>query len=782
MKPTCCSVLLAIALAVPSLTSALVIPATGRIDHVHDFKRNRVYITAGDSVLRYDRASSSFLAPIAIPGAALRGVDISLDGDQLAVADNTLVAGQVVVHLVDLNTLAITERTDAAGYYEAGSWSVAFGADGSVLASSNFNGSGWVPLRKWDATGGVTYVLNPISQQAMIAASGDRTRAGFAEANISSGQWGRYSFATGVAEEMTGYDRGTSWFNFEIGANRGGTQFAIPTYGGTFFYDDTLTKVATIGTYGGPSAIGVAYHPVENRAYFPWTGTNEVKIYDTTSFTEVGSVPTSQTFSWQGNAAYQLGRTKLSIDGSVLLVSVADGVEVIDQYAPLTTNSFVLYGKVNQTSTVTLPGSIGNNGQLTWSIGTPPRSGTVSLSGPVATYTPNAGFTGSDPFTFVVRYGEAEVEGTADIEVLPNYPPTAFDQSAATDEDTDVLIPLSASDPEGNPLTWIYQQPANGSFANWGPGFVTYRPKANFNGTDSFTFFVNDGSSNSNTATVSVNVRPVNDAPIAKDSTVQLGENGTINACVEATDVEGSTLTYRVVTPAQHGTFTQLGSGMYCYTYTPATNWYGTDTVQWVANDGDLDSNVATITFLVSHVNQAPTAQSFSVSTNRDTPVAISLRGSDVDGDALVYWIAQYPSNGTFTGSPPDITYTPRTGFVGQDAIAYRAQDPQGLQSATAIVSINVIAVNRPPVAVNDAASVKRGNTVIIQVLANDSDPDGDALAVESVTQPSAGTASVSSNAVKYVASGARGTYTFQYTINDGHGARATANVTVTVN
>src|SRR4051794_4675280 len=98
----------------------------------------------------------------------------------------------------------------------------------------------------------------------MLVASGDRSVIGFAEANNSSGPVGRYRVFDATIIHKTGYDDGTSWFNYEIGANKNGTQYAVPTYGGTFIYDANMLKTGTVlGTYAGAQPVGVAYHPVE---------------------------------------------------------------------------------------------------------------------------------------------------------------------------------------------------------------------------------------------------------------------------------------------------------------------------------------------------------------------------------------------------------------------------------------------------------------------------------------------------------------------------------------
>jgi len=98
--------------------------------------------------------------------------------------------------------------------------------------------------------------------------------------------------------------------------------------------------------------------------------------------------------------------------------------------------------------------------------------------------------------------------------VSSNRPPTAVSQSITVDEDTSAAITLQASDPDGNVLSYTYTQPSHGTVTGVAPN-VSYQPAADYNGPDSFTFFVNDGRGGSSSATISITVTPVNDAPVA---------------------------------------------------------------------------------------------------------------------------------------------------------------------------------------------------------------------------------------------------------------------------
>ena len=123
-----------------------------------------------------------------------------------------------------------------------------------------------------------------------------------------------------------------------------------------------------------------------------------------------------------------------------------------------------------------------------------------------------------------------------------NDAPTTSAVSASTNEDTVKAITLVGADVEGSTLTYsIVSDPSNGSLgfgSNTNPG-VNYTPSANFNGTDTFTYKVNDGTADSNTSTVTITVAAVNDAPVTSDQTASTDEDTAVDITLSSTDVEG---------------------------------------------------------------------------------------------------------------------------------------------------------------------------------------------------------------------------------------------------
>lgn len=408
------------------------IPSANRVDMLHDATRNIIYVTDSNQVLRYDVASGQMLSPFVLgstsanePKAQLKGIDISPDGQTLVVADQTSDATTQWVYLINLGGAScgcqtVNKIPMNKEFMENGLWSVAYAGDGSIFASAQFAGSGWVPLRRLDpltwtwSKVGNAYPDNTYRQNTMLSTSGNGAVVSFAESNISSGSWGRYDVLNASLKRFTDYQTGTSAFNYEIAANSNGTQVAIPTYFGTQIFGANYSKIGTIGQYAGPQPVGVAYHPVENLIYFPWAQTREVKVYDANTLKQVSSYDFEDTFASNGNNAYVQGRTKLSRDGSVLMVTVNGGVRFVKQYEGLSAAN-VSASNSGAATTISLKGAIGNNGKLSYRLASSPLRGTATLTGDTVTYTPEPGYTGADFFSYTVSYGRATASAKVNI-------------------------------------------------------------------------------------------------------------------------------------------------------------------------------------------------------------------------------------------------------------------------------------------------------------------------------------------------------------------------------
>jgi hypothetical protein len=258
-----------------------------------------------------------------------------------------------------------------------------------------------------------------------------------------------------------------------------------------------------------------------------------------------------------------------------------------------------------------------------------------------------------------------------------NHAPVAADQAETTAEDTAKAITLSGTDVDGDALTYaIVDGPTHGTLSVTAPD-VTYTPGANYYGPDSFTFKVNDGTVDSSPATVSITVTPVDDPPVAIAQAVTTPEDTARAITLTGSDVEGSALTYAVVTPPAHGTLTGPAPNL---TYTPALNYNGADSFTFKVNDGTVDSSPATVSITVTPVNDPPVASNGSYTTLGTQSVTGTLVATDVDSPTLTFRIVNGPAKGTVVldSSTGVFTYTPRSGVkTASDNFTFKAFDGQ---------------------------------------------------------------------------------------------------------
>jgi len=303
---------------------------TNRSDYAFD-RQGILYITAGAQVLRYDTRTASYLAPFDV-GGSLVGIDLSPDGTTLAVADGSTQGANNRVHLLNRLTGADTPVSFSRESLETGTFMVAWGADGRLLTTSSFGGSGWVPLRRYDPATGQVQSIASVRQSSMLTPSGDRQTIGLAESNISSGPVSAYSVGSGG---LTGTVE-TNWFTFEVAVSRDGSRFIVPTYGGALAYDRsgaTFTPKGTLGVYADHGPLAAVFAPNADVLFtseYDWNNKlSGVKVYDATTLTQLAVIDPYR-FGWGGNGSMGPGRMEISPDGHWLAVSVANGARLYD--------------------------------------------------------------------------------------------------------------------------------------------------------------------------------------------------------------------------------------------------------------------------------------------------------------------------------------------------------------------------------------------------------------------------------------------------------------------
>jgi hypothetical protein len=276
-----------------------------------------------------------------------------------------------------------------------------------------------------------------------------------------------------------------------------------------------------------------------------------------------------------------------------------------------------------------------------------------------------------------------------------NQAPTAIAQSVSTAEDTAKAIVLTGGDPEGSNLTFtVVSNPTHGTLSGTAPN-VTYTPDANYNGADSFTFRASDGKTNSNVATVSITVTPVNDAPVANAQSVTTAEDTAKAITLTGSDPEGSNLTYAVVSNPAHGTLSGTAPNV---TYTPDANYNGADSFTFQASDGKTNSNVATVSITVTAVNDAPVAMAGVdpvVGSITDEFYFWAMDSYDVDGTITG---REWQINGTVVSTNAEFLYTFATG--GAYTVTLAVWDNEGASGSDS-VEVNVSEPITPVVSVS---------------------------------------------------------------------------------
>jgi gliding motility-associated-like protein len=396
-------------------------------------------------------------------------------------------------------------------------------------------------------------------------------------------------------------------------------------------------------------------------------------------------------------------------------------------------------------------------------------------------YIPDLDFFGSDSFVYEVcddGIPSACTTGTVTITVNSiNDAPLAQDDGYSVGEDvvlngTTVLI--NDNDPDGNNLsvtTTPVTAPLNGNLTLNTNGTFTYTPNLNYSGPDSFVYQVCDDGNPvlCANATVSINVSPINDAPLAQNDNATIAEDFVLNGSTvlaNDSDPDGNALTVNTVPliAPTHGVLILNSNGT--YSYTPSSNYNGTDSFVYEVCDNAVPSlcATATVNITITPLADAPIAQSDNYTISEDAFLnGITVLNNDFDGDGDMLSVNTTPVSNVANGvlvlnSDGTFLYFPNSNFSGSDSFEYEVCDATSL-CATATVIITVNSVNDVPLAVNDIATINEDNVLNgSSVLLNDSDIEGHALSVtvSPLVSPSNGILVLNSN----------GTYTYTPNLN----------------
>jgi carbon monoxide dehydrogenase subunit G len=424
----------------------------------------------------------------------------------------------------------------------------------------------------------------------------------------------------------------------------------------------------------------------------------------------------------------------------------------------------VAYNSTNNPVTLNITGGI----PTSVAVGTPPTNGTATATGTSITYTPTAGYFGSDSFTYTATNAEGtSAPATVTITVNPQ-PPTAG-AAAATVAFNSAANPITLNLTGGAATSVAVATPATNGTATASGTSITYTPTAGFSGSDSFTYTATNAGGTSAPATVTITVNPA--TPIAGAASATVAYNSTNNP-ITLNLTGGTAASVAIGTPPTNGSAAAAGMSI---TYTPTAGYFGADSFTYTATNAGGTSAPATVSVTVA-TPAAPTVAAASASAPYNTATAIDLSAS-ITGVHSSIAVVTAPAHGTTSVAGDVVTYTPTAGYFGADSFTYTATGPGGT-SAPATVSITV-ATPTAPTAAAASANVPYDTATPIDLSASIT---GIHSSIAVASPPANGTTSVAGSVVTYTpATGYFGADSFTYTATGPGGTSAPAAVSLSV-
>jgi len=364
----------------------------------------------------------------------------------------------------------------------------------------------------------------------------------------------------------------------------------------------------------------------------------------------------------------------------------------------------------------------------------------------------------------------------------PNLMPTARDDYYNIPEDSIniILDPLANdTDPENDTLTITTITPPLHGTATHNTTHITYTPTPNYYGNDTITYTITDGNT-TDTATIHITITNINDPPTAQDDYYVIPEDS-INIILDPlsndSDLDNETVNIFSIIQPLHGSATHNTTHI---TYTPTPNYYGNDTITYTITDGNT-TDTATIHITITNINDPPIAQNDYLTIPQNSiDISINPLENDIDpeNDNLSIISIVQPSHGTASNNHTHVTYTPNLDYYGNDTIVYTITD--GIDTDKGYIYITITPT---PTARDDYYNIPEDSiNIILDPLANDTDPENDTLTITTITPPLHGTATHNTTHITYTPTpNYYGNDTITYTITDGNTTdTATIHITIT--
>ena len=431
-------------------------------------------------------------------------------------------------------------------------------------------------------------------------------------------------------------------------------------------------------------------------------------------------------------------------------------------------------------------------------------SATVNTVNGIITYTPNNNYFGSDTLSYIVTNLRGTVSSATPVTITINSvndAPIAVNDTTSVTEDNTVVIAVLTNDTDVDNIAEISSstvvvttQAAFGTSTVNSNGLITYKVNDDYFGSDIFEYTVSDiHGAVSNTASVSINISGNNDAPRTVDDEVTTEEDASVRVKVldNDEDIDGSmdiTSVALVVMP-KNGTVEVQSDGSVIYT--PNKDYFGLDTFTYTVKDTENAlSSEANVNVSVTSINDAPIAVNDTVVLKEDIPLDINAIGndSDVDGTIKSIQVLEAPTQGSviIDTSTLQLTYSPNENFFGTDSFTYQTTDDLGAESNIATVLLTIETVNDNPLSNDDEAQTDEEVAVVVDVLENDQDIDGQlvphSVIVTTAAQFGSTEVSVSGKITYTPQLDYAGEDFFIYQVSDDQDGKSTAAVYIQIN